>query len=257
MIRLAALLVLLATIPTLALDIFAATGIDRRDGAAIPLDGTFRDQAGDPVTLAGLADGRPILLVPVLHDCPNICGVTLSGFAQAILTQPYRPGRDFTLVAFGIDPAETPADARTARDRLAAGFPELGPAALHALTGTATEVTAVTDALGYRYAWDSEIGQYAHVAAAAVLTPDGRLTAWLYGIAPDPTDLRLALTEAGDGRIGTWTDQLLLLCYHYDPVTGRYGSLVTGLLRAAGAATAGGGALLIGIALFRERRRPR
>jgi protein SCO1/2 len=256
MIRLAALLVLFAT-PALALDPFAATGIDRPDGATLPLDGTLRDHPGDPVTLAGLADGRPILLVPVLHECPNICGVTLSGLAQAMLPQPSRPGRDFTLVAFGIDPAETPADARTARDRLAAGFPQLDPTALHARTGTAAEIAAVTDALGYRYAWDPEIGQYAHVAAAAVLTHDGRLTAWLYGIAPDPTDLKLALTEAGEGRIGTWTDQLLLLCYHYDPVTGRYGSLVTGLLRAAGAATAGGGALLIGIALFRERRRPR
>ncbi len=254
MIRLVTLLVLFAA-PAFGLDAFKATGIDRRDGAVVPLDRPFRDADGETVTLSALARGRPIVLVPVVHACPNICGVTLSGLAQAILAGPYRPGRDFVLVAFGIDPAEGPAEAKAAQDQLARSFPELGPT--RSLTGSATDVAAVTQALGYRYAWDADIGQYAHLAAAAVLTPDGRLAAWLYGIAPDPGDLKLALTEAGQGRLGRWTDQVLLLCYHYDPVTGRYGSLITGLMRIAAVGTAGGGGLLIGLALLRERRRMR
>ena len=252
MIRLALLLIALAT-PAAAFDAFAAAGIDARPGANVPLDRPFFDESGRTVTLAGISGGRPIVLAPVLHACPNICGVTLAGLAQAIAQQPYRAGTDFALVAFGIDPMETTADAAGSLDRLRQAFPEV--ADIHGLTGAAADVEAVTDALGYRYAWDPEIGQFAHMAAAAVLTPDGRLAAWLYGIAPDPKDLKLALTSAGQGQLGSWGDQLLLLCFHYDPKTGRYGSLVTGMLQAAGVATAGGGALLIGLALWRERRR--
>ena len=145
------------------------------------------------------------------------------------------------------------ADAAASLARLTDAFPEAAP--LHGLTGAAGDIAAVAGALGYRYGRDPATGEFAHLAAAAVLTADGRLAAWLYGVAPSPEDLHLALTEAGEGRLGTWKDQIRLLCYHYDPETGRYGSLAIGLLRIAGAATAGGGAFLIGLALVRERRR--
>jgi protein SCO1 len=250
--RLALLLALLAT-PAAAFDPLHDATIDSRPGDRIPLDHRFTDEAGQPVTLAGLAQGHPIVLAPVLHACPNLCGITLAGLAQAIAGQSFRPGADFALVAFGIDPNEGPGDAAAALARLRDAFPET--AAAHGLTGAAPNVAAVTDALGYRSTTDPETGQIAHIAATAVLTPDGRLSAWLYGIAPDPADLRLALTEASGGKLGTWSDRLLLLCYHYDPQTGRYGSLVLTLLRAGGAATAGLGALLIGAAFVRERRR--
>jgi len=105
-------------------------------------------------------------------------------------------------------------------------FPTLAAGGIHALTGKAVDIQHVTDALGYRYAFDPEIGQYAHDAAIAVLGPDGHLSRWLYGLAPDPGDLKLALTEAGQGQTGDWGDQLLLLCYHYDPVTGQYSLLI-------------------------------
>ncbi|TPE51051.1 SCO family protein [Amaricoccus solimangrovi] len=253
MIRLLALLLALAAPPAAAFDALRDATIDARPGATIPLDRPFRDESGRRVTLAELADGRPIVLAPVLHDCPNICDVSLAGLAQAIGGQSYRPGRDFALVAFGIDPKETPETAAASLDRLRGAFPGLGP--ITGLTGAAPDIAAVTEALGYRYAWDPDIGEYAHISAAAVLTPDGRLAAWLRGIAPEPADLRLALTDAGQGKLGSWGDQILLLCYHYDPKTGEYGSIVTTLLRAGGVATAGGGALLIGLALWRERRR--
>ena len=108
-------------------------------------------------------------------------------------------------------------------------------------------------ALGYRYAWDDSIGQYAHVAAVALLTGEGHLGRWLYGVSPDPADLKLALTEAGEGKLGSWGDQILLLCYHYDPKTGRYGPIIWTAMRVAGGATAATIIGLIALALLRER----
>ena len=234
-----------------AFDPFAGTGIDLRPGAQVPLDAVFHDQKGGDFRLREVAGNRPIVLVPVVHRCPNICGVTLGGLAQAIAAQKFVAGRDFDVVALGIDPRETPVDAAQALDRLHHAFP--GLAGVHGLVGSAGDVAAVTGALGYRYAWDEDAGQYAHIAAVAVLTSDGRLSRWIYGVAPDPNDLHLALTEAGQGRIGSWADQLLLLCYRYDPQHGRYGSLIWAALRIAGAMTALGGAGLIARSLLRER----
>ncbi|HWL69537.1 MAG TPA: SCO family protein [Geminicoccus sp.] len=256
MIRAVLLLVLvLLPLPATGFDPFTRTGIDRRPDAVVPVDRPFRDEAGRTVTLRALARSRPILLAPVLHACPNICGVTLAGLAQAIRAQSFRPGRDFTVIAFGIDPAEGPVQAAAQLADLRQAFPGVTAQGFHALTGGAAEVAAVTDALGYRYAWDDDISQYAHIAAIALLTPDGRLSRWLYGLTPDPTDLRLALTEAGEGRIGGWADQLLLLCYHYDPQAGRYGPVIWTVLRIAGVGTALAGIGLIGRSLLRERRR--
>lgn len=253
---LALLLVVMGSPSALAFDPFTKAGIDRRPNAAIPLDTAFRDETGRTLTLREAGEGRPILLVPVVHRCPNICGLTLAGIGEAVQLQKFVSGRDFTLVAFGIDPREGPDAAAQSIAGLRQNFPALR-AGVHGLTGDAASIAAVMKPLGYRYAWDNEINQYAHIAAVAVLTPDGRLSRWLYGITPDPTDVRLALTEAGEGRVGSWTDQLLLLCYHYDPQTGRYGPLIWMLLRVAGGATALVGLGWIGLALWRERRRKR
>lgn len=233
---------------------FEEAGIDRKPDARVPLDLAFTDETGKAVTLGELAGHKPIVLAPVLHDCPNICGVTLTGLFQAVKAQAFRPGDDFVLVAFGIDPKEGTAQAAQSLKDLKRRFPDLATTGVHALTGTAESVHAVTDALGYRYAFDERIDQYAHVAAVAVLTGDGKVARWLYGLQPEPTDLKLALTEAGDGEIGGWGDQLLLLCYHYDPETGKYGSIVSTALRIGGGLTVAFGAGFIGLALWREHR---
>lgn len=251
--RMLLVMLLIASHRAFAFDPFKEAGIDRHPGAQVPLDRSFLDEAGRPTTLKDLGDGKPVLLVPVLHNCPNICGITLSGLAQAVRAQGFKPGEDFAVIAFGIDPKEGPKDSHASLVDLRKAFPAFGRQ-VHAVTGRAEDVHAVTDALGYRYAWDDRIGQYAHVAASAVLTSDGKLTRWLYGLAPDPTDLRLALTEAGRGQIGDWRDQLILLCYHYDPETGRYGPLVWTLLRLGGGLTVAAGLSLIGFSLLRERR---
>jgi protein SCO1/2 len=188
-----------------------------------------------------------------MHRCPNICGLTMAGLGEAVQLQKFLAGRDFTLIAFGLDPREGPAEAALSIEGLRRNFPAL-QAGVHGLTGRAEDIEAVLKPLGYRYAWDGDLNQYAHIAATAVLTPDGRLSRWLYGITPDPMQVRLALTEAGEGTIGRWTDQLLLLCYHYDPQTGRYGPLIWTMLRAGGGATALLGLAWIGWMLVRERR---
>ena len=250
---LALLLIVLSASSALAFDPFAKAGIDRRPNAAVPLDKAFRDETGRALTLRAAGGGKPMLLVPVVHRCPNICGLTLAGIGEAVQLQKFVSGRDFTLVAFGLDPREGPAEAAESIAGLRQNFPAL-QAGVHGLTGDAASIAAVLKPLGYRYDWDDDLNQYAHIAAVAVLTPDGRLSRWLYGITPDPTDVRLALTEAGEGRVGTWTDQLLLLCYHYDPKTGRYGTLIWTVLRVFGGATVLAGVAWIGRAVWRDRR---
>ncbi|TXH99402.1 MAG: SCO family protein [Rhizobium sp.] len=235
-------------------DPFSATGIDQKPDVSIPLDQPFRDETGRAVTLRQLQGDKPILLVPVLHNCPNICGVTLSGLMEAVQGQSFRPAADFTIVAFGIDAREGPREALASLDQLKRRFPSLASGGVHGLTGEAAAIHEVTDALGYRYAWDPDIGQYAHDAAVAVVTPDGRLSRWLYGLAPTSRDLKLALTEAGEGRIGSWSDQLLVLCYHYDPLTGRYSSLIVSALRVVSGLIAIVGVGLLVVMFVRERR---
>jgi protein SCO1/2 len=255
-------LLLLLLLPALdsadarAFDAFHEASIDDRRGAQLPFDLAFLDEQGHAVTLRQAGHGKPIVLAPVLHRCPNICGLTLAGLADAVAHQKFPAGRDFEIVAFGIDPREQPADARESLDRLRNTFPALREG-VHGFTGTAQNVAALTGALGYRYGWDRDAGQYAHVAAVAVLTPDGKLSRWLYGISPEANDLKLALTAAADGRLGSLGDRFLLLCYHYDPSTGRYGSLIWTLLRLMGGATVAGGGCLLLFAFLRERRRAR
>ena len=158
-------------------DPFKAASIEERRGAAIPLDLPFVASTGQAVTLRRLAGGKPLLIAPVQHECPNICGVTLAGIADAIDGQAkYTPGRDFAIVALGIDPREGPAQAQEDLKRLAAQRPD-GAWQPVALTGSDEAVHAVTDALGYRYAWSDQLNQYAHLSGTAVLTEVGTDTA--------------------------------------------------------------------------------
>jgi protein SCO1/2 len=250
---LAMLLLLLLAAPAAAqqFDPFHEARIDERPGAQIPLNGTFLDRNGKRVTLNQLAAGKPMLLVPVLHECPNFCSVTLSGLTRAIAALPQPGAQDFVTVAFGIDPKEGPAQARDDLARLESQTGRKLPPNTYALTGQAAAIHQVTDALGYRYAWDKRIGQYAHAAAFAVITPDGKLSRWFYGLSPDPGELAQALQTARQDQVGSWTQQLLLICFHYDPNTGRYTPAIMKILRLAGIATILG----IGLIMLLSRRR--
>jgi protein SCO1/2 len=214
--------------------------------ARAPMTGVFRDQAGQAVTLAALAHGRPLLLVPVQYLCPNLCGLTLTGLDQAVQRQ---VERGFTVVVLGIDPRETPVVAAKAVARL--------KTPVVALTGPEAASRAVTDALGYRYAWDPRLTQYAHISAVAVLRPDGRLARWLPGPQVDPEALGRTLDEAASGRAAAIPERLFLLCYHLVVPGGLYDRRAIEALRIAGASTVALLLLLIGGLVAREHRRAR
>jgi protein SCO1/2 len=244
---------LLAVTPAMAADPAKLAAIDNHAGMLLPLDLLFRDETGALVTLGTVIDRKPALFVPLLHNCPNICAVTLANLLEAVALQQYRLGRDFRIIAFSIDPRESPSDAAKSLRQVERAFPTADKGGLYGLTGSSDAIRQVTDALGYRYGWDKSAGQYAHLAATAVLTADGRLSRWLYGLAPEPRDLALGLTEAGQGRIGSWSDQLLLLCFHYDPQNGRYSSLINTALRVAALVTIGALGLLVFVMIRRDR----
>ena len=234
-------------------NLLGSATIDERPGAAIPVDLPFVTSEGRQTTLRAIAGGRPMLLVPVLHECPNICGVTLAGLGDAIAGQKrFEARKDFVVVVFGIDPREGPRAARDDLSRLAAQRTDaiFRPVAL---TGDSQAIHAVTDALGYRYAWDDRIGQYAHVSATAVLTGEGRLSGWLYGMAPPSAALVSAIDNARAGRAGGVMEQLLLLCYHFDPQTGTWSFAIERVVRIAGIATVLAILALVAGLAFRRR----
>lgn len=218
-------LVLLAACQKVQVQPFDPNGVARIDppkDARAPLDGAFRDQTGRAVTLAGLARGRPILLIPVQYRCPTLCGLTLTGVDRAAVRQ----GGDFLLAALGIDPREGPAVAAETTARL--------KAPIVALTGPEPAARAITNALGFRYAWDARSRQYAHISAAAVLRPDGSLARWLPGPQIDPAALAAALDQARGAPSKPLPEQLFLLCYHLVSAAKAHDRLVLDLLRGAG-----------------------
>jgi protein SCO1/2 len=231
-------------------------GLDQKIDAQVPLDLPLVDEAGRDVTLGDYFGQRPVVLALVYYECPMLCTQVLNGLLGSLQALPFSPGREFDVVAVSFDPGETPA---MASERRAAYLRRYGrPGAeggVHFLTGRETSVASLTEAIGFRYAYDAKIDQYAHPAAITVLTPEGRVSRYLLGIEFAPRDLRLALVEAADHRIGTAIDQMLLFCYHYDPETGTYGVAITNLVRLGGLLTVVGLGVFIMTSLRRERRR--
>ncbi len=228
-----------STMPTALREIGFDQNIDQR----LPLDATFRDESGQTVTLGSYYGQRPVLLAFLYYECPMLCTQVLNAMTATISTMSLTAGKDFELVLVSIDPRETPAQAAAKKTEYLQRYKREGAAAgWHFLTGDEPQIQRVTKAAGFRYAWDEQTKQYAHPTGIIVTTTDGRLARYLFGIEYGPRDLNLSLVEASEGKVGTFADQLLLFCYHYDPMTGRYGIYVMRTLRVAGVATV----LLIG-----------
>jgi len=228
-----------STMPTALREI----GFDQNLDQKLPLDATFRDESGQTVTLGSYYGQRPVLLAFLYYECPMLCTQVLNAMTATISTMSLTAGKDFELVLVSIDPRETPAQAAAKKAEYLQRYKRAGAAAgWHFLTGDEPEIARVTKAAGFRYAWDEQTQQYAHPTGIIVTTTDGRLARYLFGIEYGPRDLNLSLVEASEGKVGTFADQLLLFCYHYDPMTGRYGIYVMRTLRVAGVATV----LLIG-----------
>jgi protein SCO1/2 len=225
-------------------------GFSQHMGAAIPFDVTLRAGTGRLVHLGDFFRGEPVVLVLDYLRCRNLCGVLLEHTAKVLSLTPLTAGRDYQVVAISIDPRDGPADSRAARAKYLAGLPAASAAAWHLLTGTGTSVRAVADAVGFHYRYDPDIDQFAHPAGIMIATPRGRIARYLLGAGFRPLDLRLALTEAARGRISSPVADLLLLCYCYDPATGRYSFAISNTTRALCVATVLGLAFMI----FRVRR---
>ncbi|HET8540382.1 MAG TPA: SCO family protein [Anaeromyxobacter sp.] len=230
--------------------------IDERLGNRIPLDLELVDGSGAPFALRSAFDGRrPVVLALVYYDCPMLCGLILSGMAKAMRENGLVLGKDFEAVTVSFDPEEKPAQgAERRRGYLQSmGVPDASRV-WPFLVGTAEASRALADAVGFHYAKDAATGEWAHLAAIFVLAPDGTVSRYLYGIEYPPKDLRLALVEAADGKVGTSFDRFLLTCYRYDAATRRYEPYALGIVRAGGALVLAALVALIGGLVWRERR---
>jgi len=213
-------------------------GFDQNLDQAVPLDAVFTDEHGRIVRLGEYFGTRPVVLVFAYYDCPMLCTLALNGLASALSVTSLEPGKDFEIVTVSFDPRDTPATAAAKKASYLERYKRAGAVnGWHFLTGRQPSIDRLTKAAGFRYVWDSETRQFAHPTGVVVLTSDGRLARYLFGIEYGPRDLRLAIVEASAGKVGTPVDSLLLYCYHYDPMTGRYGLIVMRALRVAGAVT--------------------
>jgi len=229
-------------------------GYDQRLGEQVPLGLVFRDEAGRTVTLRSLFRGRAVVLSLVYYQCPMLCTLTLNGLASALSVLTFDVGKDFDAVTVSFEPKETPALAAAKKKAHLERYRRPGAAeGWHFLTGDAPAIASLTRAVGFRYAWDAETRQYAHPAGLVVLTPDGRIARYMYGVEYAPRDLRLALVEASQRRIGNPVDTVLLYCYRYDPARGRYAASVLRLVRLGGILTVLGLASFVLVSLRRER----
>ncbi len=231
-------------------------GYDQHVGESLPLDLTFTDENGGTVRLGDYFGTKPVVLVPAYYRCPMLCPLVQSGVGSALRALSFDVGREFTVVTFSFDPADTPAQAAARKAAALADYRRPGAeAGWHFLTGDEAAIRALTRAIGFRYAWDDAAKQFAHASGVVVATPDGHLARYFFGIEYAPKDLRLALVEASAGRIGSVVDQLLLFCFHYVPLTGRYTRVAMDAMRAGGVLTLLALGVFVGVMLRRDARR--
>lgn len=213
-------------------------GIDQHLNAQLPLDLVFHDESGRPVPLGTYFGSKPVILSLAYYECPMLCTLVLNGLASALKVLSFDVGRQFEVVTVSFNPNDTPAQAAAKKQTTLQAYGRAGAdGGWHFLTGDAAAITRLTDAVGFHYQYDAEHKQFAHAAGIMVLTPQGRIARYFYGVEFAPRDLRLGLVEAADNRIGSRVDQLLLFCFHYDPATGKYGAIAMNSVRLGGALT--------------------
>lgn len=215
-------------------------GVDfeQKLGAQVPLSTTFTDSTGAQVTLADVGHGKPIVLVPAYYECPMLCSLVLDGAVSSLDTLEFDAGQEYEMVVVSFDPGETPELAAKAKQRHLEKYDHSdGAAGFHFLTGDKPSIDAVMDAIGFRYKYLADRDEYSHSAGIVVLTPEGKVARYFYGVEYPPRDVRLALVEASDMKIGSPVDKVILYCCSYDPVTGRYSAAILKIIRLAGVLT--------------------
>jgi protein SCO1 len=228
---------------------------EQRLDTKLPLDARFKDENGRDVALGDYFGKRPVVLAFVYYSCPMLCTQVLNGVSSAAKAMPFTVGNDFDVVYVSFDPRDTPQTAKEKKNAQLDDYHQTATAGgWHYLTGEEASIRRVTNAAGFSYRWDEASGQFAHVSGVLVVTPDGRLSRYFYGVEYSPKELRMAIVESSAGKVGGVVDQLLLYCYHYNPATGRYGVIAMNLVRLGGAITV---ALIVGfIWLMRRRETP-
>ena len=227
----------------------------QRLGERLPLDARLKDEAGRDVTLGDYFGHKPVVLAFVYYQCPMLCPLVMNGISSALKVVPFTPGKEFDVVLISFDPRDTPeaANAKKQAHLQHWAAPETADG-WHFLTGTEPEIKRVTAAAGFTYDWDEESQQFAHVSGVLVATPDGRLSRYFYGVEFSPKDLRLALVDSSQGKLGSVVEELLLYCFHYDPSSGKYGAAFMNILRLGGVLTVG---LILGFVVLMRWRESR
>ncbi|WP_106392415.1 SCO family protein [Enhygromyxa salina] len=231
-------------------------GVDEMLGGFLDKDLAFVDHNGEEVKLGDYFDGeRPVLLTLNYFRCPTLCSLQLNGLTRTLDRFDWRPGEQYRIVTVSIDPRE---DARLAADKRASHLEALNVGDdfdWNFLTGDALQIHMLAAQLGIGYAYDAEQDQYAHPAVLMFISPEGKVARYLYGLEYQPSDIKFALMEAAEGRVGSPVDKLILSCFHYDASSGEYGPFAMGIMRLGGAFMI----LIVGIPLVlvwrRERRR--
>ena len=236
--------------------VVARVGIDQKLGSQAPLDLEFRDEAGSTVRLGQYFGGKkPVLLSLVYYRCPGLCTMTLNGMAAAFKPLAFTAGKEFDVVTVSIDPKETPQLATEKKAQYLKRYGRPGAeTGWHFLTGDEASIHALAHSVGFRYVYHPETDQYTHAAGIMLLTPGGKVARYFYGLEYSARDLRLAMVEASEEKIGSLADVVSLLCYQYDPMTGKYGVPIMRTLRAAAVLTVLGIGTGIFLMVRRERR---
>jgi protein SCO1/2 len=222
-------------------------GIEQHLNGQVPADLAFVDETGRAVKLGDYFGSKPLILNLVYYNCTMLCGEALAGLTGAMKMVKFDVGNEFDVVTVSFNPQETPEIAAAKKRDYLKRYGRAGAASgWHFLTGPAESINALTKAVGFQYQYDPKINQYAHATAILVLTPQGRISRYFYGVDYPPKDLRMGLVEASQGKIGNAVDQVLLYCYHYDPATGKYGAIVNNILKLGAGLTI----LILAILLF-------
>jgi protein SCO1/2 len=235
--------------------LFQKVQFDQNLDTLLPLDATLRDERGKPVGLGTYFGRRPVIVSLVYYECPMLCNEVLNSLLRSLNALEFDVGKEFEVVTISIDPGEAPA---LASRKKAAYLKRYGRAGAengwHFLTGDEASIRRIAAAVGFHYVYDRQTDQYAHPAGIALATPQGRIARYFFGISYPARDLRLSLVEAGAGKIGSPMDKILLMCFHYDPRTGKYNVAIMTVIRLLGCLTMAGLGTFWFIMFRRERR---
>ncbi|MDR3402360.1 MAG: SCO family protein [Chthoniobacter sp.] len=236
---------------TLPPEQLARVDFEQRLGASLPVNAMFRDETGAPVRLGQFFGERPSVLALVYYECPNLCTVVLNGMLESLRNVRQTVGSDFDVVVVSIKPGDSAKLAADKKHTYSARYGRPGSAkGWHFLTGDAPAIRELAGAVGYHYVYEPQSKQYAHASGIVVVTPQGKISRYFLGIEYPPKDVRVALLDASESKVGALANRLLLLCFHYDPHTGRYSLLISRVIQLAGMGTV----LVLGIMIVRMSR---